>query len=314
MKTSSLAAAFGLVLLALPAAGAPPSPDTDRDPADPFPRQQFPPLPERVVGVLVSGAQEALALEGRRGPADAYCLGSGADSYRWLYVPVREKWVIGGLNVAVGPRGDAVKCFNHLSMASPRTVERWGVRGPYALVEVEVNGGLGAPSGESLVATRLRVVEGTKQYPLQVSRVVAELRRQFPPYLREREDIIAQGMREARARRPPGHQVVPGREQTETLFVTWLPDTDQLRVVLRARITQKALPTSKPPPPPAAPRNDERPPPPPVHAGVELGVELGVTYEVSKLGLVDASRPVPLRVVQKELLAPAAPPGQGAAK
>jgi hypothetical protein len=315
MKTTSISAALALVLLALPAEAARPA-EGDRDPADPFPRQEFQGLPQRVVGVLVSGAQEVLALEGRRGPAEAYCLGSGPSSYRWLYVPVRANWIIGGLNVPVGPHGDTVKGFTHLSMANPKTVERWGVHGPYALVEVEVNGGLGAPPGDSMVATHLRVVDGSKQYPLQVSRVVAEMRRKFQVYLKEQEDAIAEGMREARGKRPPGHKLAPGREQTETLFVTWLRDSDQLRVVLRARITKKAVPTSKPPAPPqqVLVHDDERPPPPPVHCGVEVGVELGMTYEVSKQGLLDAARPVPLRVVRKELFAPASTAAHVAAR
>jgi hypothetical protein len=258
--------------------------------------------------VLVSGGQEVLAREGRRGPADAFCLGSGGGSYRWLYVSGAEKPAIGGLFVRVGPKGDAVKRFNGLSMADPKTAPHWGAGGPYALVEVEVNGGLGTPPGETLVATRLRVLDGTREYPLHVARVVADLRRRFQAHLKTEEGAIARGLSEARGRVPPGHKLSPGREQAEAVFVSWLPETDQLRVVFQARITEKALRTGPALPPQSRDTGDGRPPDPPVHAGVRLGVELGMTYDVSRSGAVEASRPVSLRPVQKELLAPAPAP------
>lgn len=303
MTKASLWAALALLCLALPAAAAPPPPDAGGDPADPLPRRRFQPLPGKVVGVLVSGGQDVLALEGRRGPADAYCLGSGEGSYRGLYVPVAKKWTIGGLNVPVGPKGDTVKAFRGLSVAGPQTAGAWGVRGPYTLVEVEVNGGLGAPPGETFVATGLRVVEGTKEYPLHVTPVIGQLRRRFQLHLKEQEDAISHGLSEARARLPEGHRLVPGREQTETAFVTWLPDTDQVRVVLRARVAQKALRTAavSPPPRPAQAGADGRPPSPPVPAGVEFGVEVGMTYDVSAWGLIDRSRPGALRPYQKQI-------------
>jgi hypothetical protein len=305
MKTLSWSA-VGLLVLALPAAGAPPVPaDNARDEGVPFPRRQFHALPEKVVGVLVSGDADILAREGRKGPADAYGFGSGGDSYRWLYVPMARKWIIGGLVARVGSRGDALKRFDHLGLANATTVQPWGVSGPYALVEVEVNGGLGAPPGETFVATHMRVLDGSKEYPLHVSKVVDELRRRFQVHLQLHQDTIAQGMYRARERLPARHQVTPGREQTETVFVTWLPETEQLRAVFQARITEKALATAPPVPPPAVDTGDGRPPDPPVHAGVQLGVELGVTYEVSKLGLLDGSRDLPLQPYQKELLAPA---------
>jgi hypothetical protein len=199
-------------------------------------------------------------------------------------------------------------------MASARNVQQWGVAGPYTLVEVEVNGGLGAPPSEKFVATNMRVVEGTKEYPLHIGKTVDDLRMQFHVYLKVHEDLIARGMSEARTALPEGHKLTPGREQTETVFVSWLPETDQLRVVFQARLGEKALATARPaPPPPQATTqpDDGRPPPAPVHAGVILGVDVGMTYDVSRRGVVDRTRPVPLRRFTKELLAAPAPPAAG---
>jgi hypothetical protein len=314
MKTVFCRAPLALLALtlALPAAAAPPAPD--RDACAPFPVQQFEPLPGKVVGVLVGDGQDLLDQEGRHVPADTLCLASGAGSYRFPYVPVPKKWIIGGLNVPVGLKGDAVRCFRNLSPASPRTVQRWGVTGPYELVEVEVNGSLGAPPGGTFVATHLKSVEGTREYPLHVGTVVTELRRRFQAYLRDQESTISQGLSHARASLPEGHKLLPGREEAEMLYVTWLPEAKELRVVIRARITQKALATAPPPPRPRVPAGNDGPAPaPPAHAGVQVGVDLGMTYEVSRRGLLDRQDPVPLRPYQKEILVPVTPPRKVAA-
>src|SRR5690242_16528249 len=137
-----------LLAVALAAAPRARAADDTRDPTDPFPRRQFQPLPGKVVGVLVAGGQDVMAREGRKGPANALCLGTGPGSYHWLYVPVDKKPIIGGLNIPVGDKGQSIKLFKNLSPANPRTVARWGVTGPYTLVEVEVNGGLGSPARE----------------------------------------------------------------------------------------------------------------------------------------------------------------------
>jgi hypothetical protein len=306
MTKPVLRPAVFLLALVLTAAGAPPgrAADEGQNPSDPFPHRQFPPLTGKAIGVLASGGQEVLAQEGRRGPADGFCFGSGGGSYRWLYVPVAKKPLIGGLYVPVGTKGDASKRFNRLSTATPATVAHWGVNGPYALVEAEVNGGLGAPPGESFVATHLRTLDGTKEYPLQVSSVVGQLRREFQVYQRQQGDAVEKGLNEARAQLSPGHKVAPGREQTQTVFVTWLPETEQLRVVVKARIALKAYGPVRPAQPLLPTADGTRPAEPASTDGLLLGVELGMTYEVSKLGVLDANRPIWLHRFQKSFAAP----------
>jgi hypothetical protein len=307
MTKTTLRALACLLALALAAGVAPPARagDDGGDPTDPFPRRRFQALPGKVVGVLGADGQEVLGREGRKGPADALCLGTGPGSYRLLYVPVEKKPIIGGLLIPVGEKGQTVKPFRKLSVASPKTVAKWGVTGPYALVEVEVNGGLGGPARENFVATGMKPLDGTKEYPLQVNRVVGELRRQFRVYLREQEDAVEKGMSEARTRIPPEHKLAAGREQNETVFVTWLPETEQLRVIFHARISEKAYGPVRPAKTPA-PTDEGTPPPVPASvSAVQLGAELGMTYEVSKLGVLEGNRPVPLHVFRKAFTAPA---------
>jgi hypothetical protein len=308
MTKASLRALPCLLALALAAAPAVRAGDDTRDPADPFPRRRFQPLPGKAVGVLVADGQEVLGREGRKSPADALCLGTGPGSYRMLYVPVDKKPIIGGLNVPVGEKGQSVKPFRNLSPASPKTVAKWGVTGPYALVEVEVNGGLGGPARENFVATNMRVLDGTKEYPLQVNRVVDDLRREVQVYLKAREDAVENGLTEARARVPAEYKVAPGREQAQTVFVTWLPETEQLRVTIHARIIQKAYGPVRAARPPLPTDDGTRPGQPASTDGLMLGVELGMTYEVSKRGVLDANHPVPLHTFQKAFAAP--PPRQ----
>jgi hypothetical protein len=307
MKSVRFWAVLGLLALAGPG-GPVRAGDDGKDRADLFPARQFQALSGKAVGVLVSGGQDVLAHEGRRGPADAFVFGSGPGSYRWVYVPVPKKPLIGGLLVRVGEKGTTTKPFRNLSMANAKTVEQWGITGPYALVEVEVNGGLGAPPGESFVATNMRPLDGTKEYPLQVTRVVGELRRQFGVYLKEQADAVEKGLSEARARVPADHKLTGGRERAETVLVTWLPETDHLRVTVHARIAEKALGPVRPGRPSLPTDDGPTPPVPASTSGLQVGVELGMTYEVSKYGVLDRSRPVPLHVFQKRFDAPAPRP------
>lgn len=268
------------------------------DLADLFPVRRFQPLPGKTLGVLVGG-EAVLALEGRRGPADAFWLSTGGGSYRGVYVPVAKKYLIGGLNVPVGQQGERTRRFDKLSPATPKTVADWGIAGPYALVEVEVNGGLGGPAAETFVATQMTLLDGTPEYPLHTARVVEELRGQFRAHLQEQKTAIALALGDAREKLPRGYRLSAAREQEELLYLTWLPESRQLRAVFRQRMGEKAFrPEDRAAPrPPAEPGE---PPPPPRRAGVLLGAEIGMAYDVSRKGTVERRRPLAPRVFAEE--------------
>jgi hypothetical protein len=279
--------------------GAPPAPGTKgQDPV--FLARDFAPLPGKVVGVLASNGQAVLSQEGRKGPADALCLGSGDGSYRWLYVPVAKKPIIGGLNVRVGEKGKTTKRFDSLSPANPETVRQWGVTQPYTLVEVEVNGGLGGPPGETFVATGMRVLEGSKEYPFKATEVVNRVRALYQAHLKEQEQAITLALAEARKDLPPGRKPSGVREQTELLYVTWLPEQERLRLVIQTRTAETA---PGPVPPEGQPEQ-----PPAKRPATRYGVEWGMSFEVSRLGKTEQSRDLPLRKFQKEILLPTPTP------
>src|SRR6266540_3802009 len=151
-RRALLLAGAAWVLLA-GAAAAEPVATADKGQEAFLPHHKVTPLPGKVVGVLASGGEALLAAEGRKGPADCLCFSTAGTSYRWVYVPVARKPIIGGLNVRVGEKGETKKAFKNLSLANPKTVQQFGITEPFALVEVEVNGSLGGPAEESFVAT-----------------------------------------------------------------------------------------------------------------------------------------------------------------
>jgi hypothetical protein len=103
-----------------------------------------------------------------------------------------------------------------------------GLPRPLALVEVEVNGGAGstsdAASAFEFVATRLRVLDGTPEYPLHVAGVVSKLDCMYRMYLasrqREIDQAVERGLEQAFTQRRPSTVPAPTLER----IVTWIPD------------------------------------------------------------------------------------------
>jgi hypothetical protein len=324
------AALAGLAALAAPVPTE--TAETIKDRAGFIPNRKYQPLPGKSIGVLVSSVQAMMGQEGRSGPPDACGFSRDLQSYRWVYVPVTEKPLITNLNVNVGEKGDQIKVYPSLSMANPQTVKPWDVTVPFALVEVEVNDALGAPAQEGFVATKMRRLDDTKEYPLQVPEVVAELRKRYQTHVQDQQKSIEGGMSEAQKAALKDRKPTGPRETAELFYVTWLSETERLRVHFRTRITDGAYqivgggegdrprPLPLPPPPkkdgqPEAAAAFPPPPPPPprfegVRTGTSFGVEFGVAYEVTKNGKVDRVLTLPIETFQKELpLPPGGPRG-----
>ena len=133
---------------------ADPSPEPIvKDPKDFIPTRKYAPVKGTSVGILVSKVQDVMGRDGRSGPADAMGFSTGGNSYRWVYWPVNDKPLITNLQVEVGLKGGKKKVYSSLSMANAPLVKAKGIDDAYALVEVKVNDGEGAPAGEAFVAT-----------------------------------------------------------------------------------------------------------------------------------------------------------------
>ena len=317
---SRLAAAVVLTgaaaLLALAAPDPSANEDTIKDRAGFIPQRQYQPLPGKVVGVLVADVRKVMGNEGRSGPADAFGFSSGGGSYRWVYVPVADKPLIPSLTLPVGPTGEQKKRFDKLSLANAETVKQWGVPGGNVLVEVEVNGGLGAPPGDGFAATNMKVVEGTRDYPLRVADVLEQLRTRYQAHLKEQQPAIDRALADAQVKALKDRKPTGPRETDEIMHVSWLPQTQTLRVHFRTKITDGAFQTGQGverdqfplPPIKGGPGAGPAARPLPVIEGARFGtmygIEFGAAYEVTPAGKVERTRLLPIEAFQKEIPPP----------
>lgn len=290
------------------ACGAPEDPVSEVS----IPTRKFQPLPGKAIGVLVSDPKAIMAREGRTGPSDALAFSRGGDSYRWVYVTVKEKPGLGTLLIAVGEKGDKMKEFHNLSLATLPTVWHFGITQPYSLVEVEVNGGLGSPADESFVATQMEVLDGTEKFSLKVTEVLDQSRRRYQAYLDKEQKDIETALKEAQKKALGERRPTGPRETSQLVYLTWLPETQQLRVTFQTQVSDGAYsyaqgvePARKNGPRPHVGPDSANPPQGQgVRFGIMFGVELGMTYDVAKTGTLQRSRPQALRVFSKEIPPP----------
>lgn len=286
--------AIGVVVTAAPAPVG--TTGTFDDRAAFMPRSNYKPLPGKAVGLLLSNVANKMAHEGRSGTPDALAFSSNGASYRWLYLPVAERPQITDLRVRTGVKGDGVKTYPSLSMASPRTLAPMKIAVPYALVEVEVNDGQGSPAEDAFVATKMTRLDGTKEYPLNVAELMTELPKKYAAWKAKNQDKHDEAMTTARKQAIENRTATGPRQTQELVYATWLTETQRLRVHFRTTITDGEYKDG----PGGADRGQkDRAPARPAanfRSGTSFGIEFGLAYEVSAEG----------RLVQELVLPPQA--------
>jgi hypothetical protein len=256
----------------------PPADKPIKDRAGFIPHRKHEPLKGTAVGILLYDAQPVLHSEGRSGPADQLCFSTGGNSYRWVYVPATEKARITNLRVPVGDKENAqFVVFPALDMASPRNVAPWGITSHYTLVEVEVNNGSGSPKNDSFVATKMKVLEGTKEYPLRTADIIKQLKGRYDALVKEQGNALKSAMAEAKKRAIKDGQATGPRQQFEFMYVTWMPQTKRLRVHFQTKISDGQYKYFE-----EGHGRMRRP----AMSGISFGVECGMTYEADKEGKV----------------------------
>jgi hypothetical protein len=240
-------------------------------------------------------------------------------SYRWVYVPTQGKPLISNLQVEVGEAGGKKKLYPALNMANATEVKRWGVKTAYSLVEVEVNDKLGSPADESFVATKMTPLDGTAKYPLQLSEVIADAKKRYQAHVKSRQKKIDAEFDAVKKKMLKGRKVTGPRTTSELMYVTWLPDSQRVKVAFRTQINDGAFtettirgnqPFGLPPPPKPKDKGAAlafRPPPPrdiTVKFGLAFGVELGTAYEYDIKGKPVASQELTPQAFSKELPPP----------
>jgi hypothetical protein len=307
------------VALALAAPAPTETNETVKDRKAFIPNRVYHAHPGKTVGILVSDVAAMMAQEGRSGPPDAYGFSRDLGSYNWVYVADKDKPTIGTLTLKVGEKGDKTKAFPHLSMANPKTLKQWDIEAPYALVEVEVNDNLGCPADQAFVATNMKRLDGTKEYPLVLPDVVKDLKERYKKHKEDDQKNIAAAMEESQKAAVNDKKPTGPRETAELLYITWLSESQRIRVHFRTTISDgayEAATVGGPAPLPPAPGpggappqlNAALPPPPPpprqVKFGTTFGVEFGMGYEVDKTGKIERTLTLPIAPFQKELPPP----------
>jgi hypothetical protein len=272
-----------------------------------IPQRKHDPLKGKTVALLVDDVKAYMGFDGRGGPPDAMGLSLNNNSYRWIYVPTPDAAMplISGLTVEVGEKGDKKKTYPKLGMANPTFAKGWGINVPYSLVEVEVNDGDGAPPGEAFVATKVTRLDGSKKYPLDVTKCVEKARERYKADSKAMAARIEK-LLEAEGKKVLKDRKVTGPRETAQLeYMTWLTEKETLRVAFRTRVSDGSYsevegrgfgrpgPVRPAPVPPVAKGAAGKlalrfppPPPPPfkVKVGVTFGVEYGFAYEFDKEG------------------------------
>ncbi|HLW65270.1 MAG TPA: hypothetical protein VKS79_08125 [Gemmataceae bacterium] len=277
-----------------------------------IPNRKFEPLPGKVSGILVSDAEPVLNSEARTGPKNQLCFAHNECSYRWVYVPADNDPAKTNLDLPAGDKGERRR-FNNVALATPDSLKPLGIEAKYALVEIEVNNGGGCPAFHSFAATKMKKLDGTKEYPLDMIKVVDELRKKYDEHLRDEAQIIDAAMVEAGEKSLKEQKATGPRERSELMFLTWLPEQQRLRAHFRTRVVDGAYkyaaglnielggptPANNHPGDLSTPRLPNG-----LRYGKQFGIEFGMAYEVSKSGEIEKTLVLPIEAFDKELPMP----------
>ena len=177
-----------------------------------------------------------------------------------------------------------------------------------------MNNGQGSPKNDSFVATQIRVLEGSKEYPLKTHEVIAEMKKKFAEYQKEQAKAIDEAMDKGAKLALNDQKATGPREKEELMYVTWLPDSERLRVHFRVKLTDGSFkfvdgpirpgPGGKVPP---IKGGVDQPPPGNVKikTGTAFAVEFGVKYDIDKSGKLVGTEAVPFSHSTWQLQMPA---------
>jgi hypothetical protein len=147
--------------------------------------------------------------------------------------PTAVYWVSDGrgYNFMRGWTGGGGGAYD-VAMFLPSTANAWGLHRRAHVVEVEVNGGAGAPANIHFVVTRARVLDRTAEVPLDPEQVLTDLRARFDA------EVQAAGARIdalIRQRSDGSFQGAVTEVHAAGVFPTWMRDEHRLVATFYAR-------------------------------------------------------------------------------
>ena len=240
-------------------------------------------IPGKTIGVL--GVYDMPWLKKDR-YRDPLWFTSGKSYYNAIYIPLDDteaKSYRGPLrgpalfSVGNGKFSREESYEQKLALGFLSTVVKFGVSTPFTLVETVVNFGEGVPgSAGEFVASKVLVVEGSKEYPIKVTEVIEHLQTCYQNYCQAEADNINSALAKAMRQLRYQTKLPDSNNKSEQLYVTWLPETEQLQVEFYTMISDGQ----------------------PSRAGDYLhhsyGVDFGISYIVSKSGRLERTEIIPI--------------------
>ena len=242
--------------------------------------------PEKMrVGVLVSGIDEIFQAQKIGTAPDAFGVIMNSDMrYRVFFFP--DKASGSNAYVVTGGQGSIQqhKSYKKVTLATVESMKSLGIHDPYALVRFEVNCGDGETIGPTFVMTKMKRLDGTSGYPLDLTSVIQDILKRSEELLAEKESEIEELL--AKQRETPPFQVHK-RYTTVMPFIFW--QDERLVVSIRSRVIEDERLWSSPLPDKQAfgPGGANAP----KYLSARSMVEFIVTFTVTKDGTIESIEP-----------------------
>ena len=86
----------------------------------------------------------------------------------------------------------------------------------------------------------MKRLDGTKAYPLKVAQVVADLRKRYQRHLQNEKKAIDAALQKEQKTALKDRKSTGPRQTEELFYITWLPESQHLRVHFRTRVSDGA--------------------------------------------------------------------------
>jgi hypothetical protein len=152
----------------------------------------------------------------------------------------------------------------------------------------------------------MKRLDGTKEYPLVLPDVVKQLQERYKKHKEEQAKVLDAALDDSQKAAIKDKKVTGPRTTNEVFYITWLPETQHVRMHFRTTVTDGALETM-------TIAGGKRPRT--ITYGTKFGIEYGMGYEVDKNGKVERVLELPVEAFKTEIppppsgvLPPGAPP------